>query len=87
MSKYFLKYPKSSIPRARELRRKMTDSDRKLWSLLRRKQLGVHFRKQVPYGPFILDFLSIKGKLSSSWMAVNISGTVHSSEMPSEMHI
>ncbi|MFQ5798159.1 MAG: endonuclease domain-containing protein [Bacteroidota bacterium] len=72
MSKYFLKYPKSSIPRARELRRKMADSERKLWSVLRRKQLGVHFRKQVPYGPFILDFLSIKAKI-----VIELDGSQH----------
>ncbi|MFQ5797413.1 MAG: endonuclease domain-containing protein [Bacteroidota bacterium] len=72
MSRHFLKYPKSSIPKARRLRREMTDSERKLWSLLRRKQLGVRFRKQVPFGPYILDFLSIKAKV-----VIEVDGSPH----------
>lgn len=53
----------------------MTDSERKLWSLLRRKQLGVRFRKQVPFGPYILDFLSIKAKV-----VIEVDGSQHYEE-------
>ncbi|MCI0405314.1 MAG: DUF559 domain-containing protein [candidate division Zixibacteria bacterium] len=60
---FFLKYPKESIPRARGLRKRMTAAERKLWSILRSNQLGAHFRRQVPIGPFVVDFLSIKNKL------------------------
>jgi very-short-patch-repair endonuclease len=43
---------------ARRLRRGMTDAERKLWSLLRRKQLqGFRFRRQVPLGPYVADFV------------------------------
>jgi very-short-patch-repair endonuclease len=34
----------------------MTAAERKLWSLVRRNQLGFHFRRQAPLGPFIVDF-------------------------------
>ena len=43
--------------RARELRWQMTDAERVLWSILRRKQLeGFRFRRQVPIGRFFADF-------------------------------
>ena len=41
---------------ARELRHQMTPPERKLWSALRAKQLGVKFRRQHPIGPYIADF-------------------------------
>ena len=51
--------PRSSEPvraRARELRRSPTAEERALWQRLRNRQLGVKFRRQVPIGPFIVDF-------------------------------
>jgi very-short-patch-repair endonuclease len=41
----------------------MTEAERKLWSLLRNNQLGVKFRRQVPYDLYILDFYCVKAKL------------------------
>ena len=42
---------------ARELRSSATESERKLWSLLRRKQVaGLRFRRQQTIGPYIVDF-------------------------------
>jgi very-short-patch-repair endonuclease len=75
MGKYFLHYPKESIPKARRLRREMTGAEARLWSHLRGKKLGVHFRKQAPFGPYILDFLSIKARL-----AVEVDGSQHYTE-------
>ena len=47
-----------STTRARELRKQLTDAERRLWSSLRRNQLdGHHFRRQRPIGPFIVDFV------------------------------
>jgi very-short-patch-repair endonuclease len=44
--------------RARSLRKNLTDAERKLWFILRRKQLSsFRFRRQVPMGPYILDFV------------------------------
>ena len=44
--------------RARELRRKSTDAEVVLWQHLRdRRLLGCKFRRQVPIGKYIVDFL------------------------------
>jgi len=46
-----------SVAQARRLRRTMTDVERKLWQLLRGRQLESHkFRRQHPIGPYVLDF-------------------------------
>jgi very-short-patch-repair endonuclease len=42
--------------KARDLRKNMTDAERRLWSHLRNEQLGVRFRRQAPIGPYIADF-------------------------------
>ena len=43
--------------RRRELRCNMTDSERRLWNCLRRKQLdGYNFRRQFSIGAYVLDF-------------------------------
>jgi very-short-patch-repair endonuclease len=42
---------------ARGLRRRQTDAERRLWARLRdRRLLGVKFARQVPIGPYIVDF-------------------------------
>ncbi len=46
--------------RARALRADMTDAERRLWSCLRDRALGVKFRKQVPLGRYIVDFASFE---------------------------
>ena len=49
---------------ARRLRADMTDAERKLWSLLRRKQLqDFQFRRQVPLGPYVADFACMSQRL------------------------
>jgi len=58
--------------RARSLRRTMTAPERALWSLLRRKHLGLHFRRQHPIGPFVLDFYCASARL-----CVEIDGPAH----------
>jgi very-short-patch-repair endonuclease len=63
MTDYCLSYPKGSIGRARAFRSNMTDAEKKLWSRLRAKQLGVHFRRQVPQGTYFCDFACISAKL------------------------
>ncbi len=44
---------------ARALRKEMTDAERRLWYRLRAGRLGVHFRRQVPVGPYIVDFAAV----------------------------
>ena len=47
---------KTTLNRARQLRRNLTKPERLLWAALRRKQRGLRFRQQHPAGPYILDF-------------------------------
>ncbi len=50
--------------RARELRRDSTEAERALWALLRAHRLDGHkFRRQVPIGPYIVDFLCHERRL------------------------
>jgi very-short-patch-repair endonuclease len=69
---HFLKYPSSSIPKARALRRRMTDAEKKFWSLVRNNKLGIKFKRQVPAGPYFLDFFAHKGKVG-----VELDGSQH----------
>jgi very-short-patch-repair endonuclease len=46
------------VSRARALRSRMTDAERKLWYALRDRRFASYkFRRQVPIGPFIADFI------------------------------
>jgi very-short-patch-repair endonuclease len=49
---------------ARRLRREMTVAERRLWQALRAHRLmGAWFRRQVPIGPYIADFVCHARKL------------------------
>ncbi len=48
---------------ARDLRKNLTNAERRLWWRLRRRQLGYHFRRQEPIGPYIADFVCFDPKL------------------------
>ena len=55
---------KSAIFRARSLRENATDAERKLWAELRLlKRQGFHFRRQVPFRKYTLDFVEHDTKL------------------------
>ena len=50
--------------RARTMRGAPTDAELRLWCLLRDRRLsGFKFRRQVPVGPYIVDFLCVGAKL------------------------
>jgi len=50
--------------RARRLRSNMTEGERRLWFLLRKKRLaGFRFRRQVPIGPYVADFFCPSARL------------------------
>lgn len=52
------------VPRARQLRRDMTDAERRLWWHLRRLGVGDgHFRRQATVGPYFADFAHHQAKL------------------------
>jgi very-short-patch-repair endonuclease len=49
---------------ARTLRSAMTEAERLLWSRLRRRQVGgFRFRRQVPVGGYICDFICPQARL------------------------
>jgi len=49
---------------ARHLRARMTDAERKLWFALRDRRFQTFkFRRQVPIGPYVADFLSFASRL------------------------
>jgi very-short-patch-repair endonuclease len=53
-----------TITFAKQLRKNMTDAERKLWEFLRHKQIsGLKFRKQAPIGKFIVDFVCHEAKI------------------------
>jgi very-short-patch-repair endonuclease len=49
--------------RARAMRHALTPSEARLWSELRSGKLGVVFRRQVPIGEYIVDFLAPAARL------------------------
>ncbi|MFM7159245.1 MAG: endonuclease domain-containing protein [Planctomycetaceae bacterium] len=52
------------LSRARELRRDLTIPERLLWGALRGKRVGGYkFRRQVPIGNYIVDFLCMQRKV------------------------
>lgn len=61
--------------RARELRNRSTHAEELLWTYLRTKPLGYKFRRQHPYGLYILDFCCHKAKL-----VLEVDGSIHESE-------
>ena len=59
---------------ARRLRKNMTDAERKLWSALRDRRFDNYkFRRQVPVGHYIVDFVDFEHRL-----IVEIDGGQHS---------
>jgi very-short-patch-repair endonuclease len=50
--------------KARQLRRFQTDTEKRLWQVLRNRQLAGHkFRRQYPIGPYIVDFVCWEQRL------------------------
>ena len=61
------------VPRARGLRRAMTDAERKLWWCLRELPVDdTHFRRQATIGPYFADFACHHCKL-----VIEIDGSQH----------
>ena len=61
---------------ARELRRKQSEAERKLWAKLRNEQVeGVKFRRQEPIGNYIVDFVSF-----NKGLIIEIDGGQHNDE-------
>lgn len=53
-----------TLERARKLRKNQTETEKLIWSALRRNRLeGLKFKRQAPVGPYILDFVCLTAKL------------------------
>jgi 2-isopropylmalate synthase len=63
----------ASVTRARALRVDLTKAERKLWYALRdRRFAGYKFRRQVPIGPYIADFICY-----SAGLVIEVDGGQH----------
>jgi very-short-patch-repair endonuclease len=59
----------------------MTPQEAKLWNALRAlRRTGLHFRRQVPIGPFIADFACLKHRL-----LIELDGGQHSRDQRASM--
>ena len=59
--------------KARKLRKEMTPTEVLLWKHLRNKKLNnKHFRRQHPYGIYIIDFFC-----SDANLAIEVDGDIH----------
>ncbi len=61
---------------AKQLRVDSTPAEKRLWEQLRNRQMAKQkFRRQVPVGPYIVDFICLEKKL-----IIEIDGWTHSTE-------
>jgi len=67
--------------RARALRQNMTDAERSIWQVLRSSQMdGYRFRRQVPFGQYIADFVC-----HGAGLIIEIDGGQHDRSSPDEV--
>ncbi len=65
-----------SITRARSMRRRMSPPEARLWNALRMEPLrALHFRRQVPLGPYYADFASHTARL-----IIEVDGSAHTTD-------
>jgi len=68
--------PRPKIALARQMRRNLTEPEWLLWQRLKlRSDDGLIFRRQKPYGPYILDFYCFAARL-----AIEVDGGLHGEE-------
>ena len=61
---------------ARRMRRNPVAAEQRLWSLLRDRRLeSIKLRRQVPLGPYVVDFLSLRHRL-----VLEADGPLHDTE-------
>ncbi|MBQ8223937.1 MAG: DUF559 domain-containing protein [Bacteroides sp.] len=60
---------------ARQMRKESTRSEILLWMHLRKSQMGYPFKRQVPIGPYIVDFYAPRLHI-----AAEVDGSVHENE-------
>ena len=57
------RYTDQQLARARRLRSEMTVAETMLWRCLRDRGIGAKFRRQVPIGPYVADFVCATARL------------------------
>ena len=58
------------------MRREMSRTERRLWQRLKGRQLnGFKFRRQVPLGPYVVDFACLEARL-----VVEVDGEHHAEQ-------
>jgi very-short-patch-repair endonuclease len=67
--------PPSVFRNAGQLRKKMTESESKLWAFLKEQPFGYKFRRQHPIHIYVLDFYCHKLKIS-----IEVDGGYHNSK-------
>lgn len=67
--------PKVAINRARRLRKAMTPAESLLWQRLRGRESGFKFRRQHPFGPYVVDFFC-----EAAGLVVEVDGGGHFTE-------
>jgi len=69
-----------NTPRARNLRHNQTEAEKRLWRYLRNRQIsGAKFRRQVPKGPYVVDFLCAAARL-----IVELDGGQHADQLEAD---
>ena len=66
-------YDGKNLDRVRNLRKTSSISECVVWDLIRNQKLGFKFKRQVPVGPYVLDFYCAEARL-----ALEIDGEQHS---------
>ena len=69
-------YLRKSLNNAKDLRSNQTDCENILWNNIRAKMLNnIKFRRQVPIGKYIVDFINLQTKL-----IIELDGSQHIEE-------
>jgi len=66
--------------RAKNLRKRSTDTESHLWYYLRANRLGFKFKRQVPIGNYIVDFACLEKRL-----IIELDGGQHSENQKYDM--
>ena len=67
----------NQIEKSRQLRKNMTLQERRLWNIIRNRQIfGYRFRRQFPIGQYIVDFICREKKI-----IIEIDGGQHNEDI------
>jgi very-short-patch-repair endonuclease len=61
-----------TVYQARQLRKRMSPSEIRLWRALRQQPNGLQFMRQYPFGSFVFDFFC-----KSAGVAIEVDGIAH----------